>query len=433
MLEPEEIEVKLLSAIDDPSDMGKLREIGINSESFLMYGEVFDYFTEYLISYSELPRPYDVAARFNKMEPPFELEEKTGSLEYYADELSKLSLGRKLRKLIRESIGDHAVRITDNPIEVVRLLGKGLTSMQHQRSRNISLLDQDALLRFDALEERIAATQEGRLIGIPTGFSCFDDLQDGWRPGEAIMLIAPKGLGKSWVMMLWATLAYKAGLKVLFFTPEMAWEECALRFDVLLARQYHKEFSHTKLTTGTLVDLDEYRDWLLSLTERSDFICVDALEARGFSLAGMLSMIEQYNPDIVFMDGLHLVPGDDARWENIKEAADGLKANAQKNKTVVIWASQVDREGMRNAAEPVSSGASAAYSKGAVEAANRLITLGGDKDDPMHRVFKVTNNRSGREYNIKQTLRFDVDIGEIRQVDPLEVEGFGKLIGGGEI
>ncbi|KKK96588.1 hypothetical protein LCGC14_2661250, partial [marine sediment metagenome] len=243
----------------------------------------------------------------------------------------------------------------------------------------------------------------------------------GWQPGEAIMIMGSKGHGKSFLAMFFACKAYQNGAKVLFLSPEMSWEECALRFDVILARLAQQEFSLTGLTTGRVEETERYRAWLESLCQREAFICIDSADTAtgAFTLASMLALQDEYRPDLLVVDGIHLVGGEDrvSGWERIKRAADGLKAAAQYYKSVVIWCSQVDREAMRAPTEPAASGASAAYGKAAVEAANRLITLAAYAGDSRRRVFKVPNNRGGREYHTKQHLLFDVDIGRIEQLD----------------
>ncbi len=417
-LAPADVEIRVLSSIKNLADLGKFQEFGLTESSFMLFGEVYTYVVEYAHTYQEIPQSTDIEARFKGTDSELELE-LAGNLEYYLTELHKLAQSRKIREFVRLRAGEHGANIDNNPDETARLLAHDLAALNHGRSRNVAMLDRDAMTRLTVLKERIQAAEDGKIIGIPTGLRCFDEYQEGWQPGEAIMVIAPKGAGKSWLLMHFATVAYHQGFRVLFFSPEMSWEECALRFDVMLARKYHVQHSitHTQLKTGVQVDLNDYKTWLESLVKREDFMCVDSVSVSGFTLSGMLGMISEYNPDLVCLDGIHLVKDEkgDQQWQVIKDCADGLKNDAQRNKRVVIWVGQVDKEGMRNASEPVSTGAQAAYSKAAVEAANRLITMGADSDDPYRRVFKVPNNRSGREWHEKQTLIFEVDTGHIEQ------------------
>ncbi len=417
MLAPADVEIKVLSSLLTLADLRLMQTRGLSSDSFLLYGEVYAYVLEYVHTYQEMPRPADLVSRFKDTDSAIDFEQP-GNLEYYIDELHKLELARNIRISIKQHIGDRGLDLDRNPDETMRLIVQDLGGMSHSRSQNVAMLDRDALSRLQTLQDRQTASAEGRIIGVPTGLKCFDGYQEGWQPGEAVMLIGPKGSGKSWMMMYFAIIAYQHGLKVLFFSPEMSWEECALRFDVMLARQFYDNFlTHTELKTGINADIDQYRAWLEKLTDRADFMCVDSVDDVGFTLTGMISMMDEFHPDLVVLDGIHLVK--DAHgvsdWSIIKETADGLKSWAQRGKNVTIWSGQVDREGMRHAHEPVASGASAAYGKAAVESANRLITLGADSDDPYRRVFKVPNNRSGREWHEKQTLIFDVNTGLIEQ------------------
>lgn len=433
-LTPSEVEVKFLSSLVDESDVRQAQSSGITQDSFILYGEIFQYMVDYMHMYeSRLPKPADVEAHFRETDFAMEFE-SAGDLSFYTDELSKLSLTRRIRESIRNRVGEGALRLESDPYEVARLLLDDFQGFRHQRSQSVSMFDRDALERLEWIETRIQAVAGGEMLGIPTGLMVFDKFQQGWQPGEAIMLIGPKGAGKSWLLMNMACLAYGQGKRILFLSPEMSWEECALRFDVLLAHQYHREFSHTSLTTGAMINLDDYRDWLTNLTAREDFICVDNADINGFTLPSILSLAQEYQPDVIVLDGIHLVKNQsgEVRWETIKEAADGLKAYVQRTKTVILWCGQVDREGMRNRGEPVSTGAQAAYSKAAVEAANRLITMGVDTDNSLRRTFKVPNNRSGRTWDETQYLDFDIDIGRIEQVEIIEPRAFGVLADGSE-
>lgn len=427
MLAPADVEIRVLSSIQSLHDLGQFQEFGLSEDSFMLFGDVYAYVMEYAHLYQEIPRKEDIEVRFKDTDNALELE-APGNLEYYLTELNKLAMARTVRDTIRRHIGDHGSHIDRNPDETARLIAHDLSNVNHRRSRNIAMLDRDALTRLDSLKVRIDAAEAGKIIGIPTGLKCFDEYQEGYQPGEAIMLIAPKGAGKSWMAMHTAVTAYHAGFKVLFFSPEMSWEECALRFDVMLARKFHaaQKLTHTQLKTGVQVDLDDYKRWLESLVKRSDFMCVDSVSAVGFTLTGMIALISEFNPDLVVLDGIHLVKDEkgDQQWQVIKDCADALKSDAQRNKRVVFWVGQVDREGMKNPTEPVSTGAQAAYSKAAVEAANRLITMGADSDDPYRRVFKVPNNRSGREWHEKQTLIFEVDTGHIEQASVKQPSAF---------
>ena len=417
MLTPDEAELRLLSSIRDGRDLSLIVREGLTESAFSIYGEVFTYFTDYMRLYGSIPEREDLESVFDHLE--LSLSEP-GELPYYVDEVRKLEIVRKAQSSIIERFGDGGEHLEFDPVETVRLLSEDLLKLQSQSTRHIAWLDRDAMERLEWLDERAEASRSGRVLGIPTGLKCFDLNMMGWGPGEAIMLMAPKGTGKSWLALYFGVVGYRAGYKVLFLSPEMTYQECALRYDVLLAKRAGITLSHSALSTGQQ-DRSTYEEWLTELTRRDQFIVEDSPGVGGFTTANILASIDTYRPDLVILDGIHLVGGEDGQtgWERIKQVADALKATAQHLNCTVIWTSQVDREAMRNPTEPASSGASAAYGKAAVEAANRLITMATNEGNSKRRTFKVPNNRSGREFHIKQHLHFDVDIGDIYQLDML--------------
>ncbi len=427
-LTPDEAEVRLISSINSSADLALASKRGVSIETFSIYGDVWMFMLEYAKMYNgQIPISDDLENSFRNSDTPIAIIEG-GDLEYYVNEILKQHLIRKAQEAIREGFGDKGVRLLKDPFEVVQSVALNLQQLSRQQEKGVAFFDRDAADRLGWLQAKIDAYQRDEPLGIPTGLTVFDSYQQGWQPGETAMIIGPKGVGKSWFMMYEAVVAYAAGFKVLFLSPEMSWEQGALRFDVLLAHRYKQQFSHDVLTSGRDADLVAYAAWLDSLTDREEFICVDNADLMGFTLTNISALIDEYRPDITILDGIHLVKSLETKsdWQIIKDCADGLKAIALAHKSVAIWSGQVDRDGMKNPTEPVSSGAQAAYSKAAVEAADRLITLGTVENNPARRSFKVPNNRSGREWLIRQYLTFNVDVGNIEQVDFLPPMAFGE-------
>ena len=418
MLPPEEAEGRLLSSIVRAADISLLIREGVVPEAFSVYGEVYQHYMEFAREYGTVPQAGDVLSQFHHL--GLELGEP-GELLYYAREVASHWLARRAYAAVTERYGINAVKLQADPQQAVQLLGEDLRRLQPSTARHVAYLDRDALSRLEWLKEKSEALKQGKMMGMPTGLVCFDGSQQGWEPGEAIMVMAPKGTGKSWLLLYFGVVGYNAGYRVLFLSPEMSWQECALRFDVLYSHQVGTALSHEALSTGK-ADQVVYEEWLRELTVRDRFVVVDSPGPGGFTTSNILALLDEYKPDLVLVDGLQLITGEasQAQWDRIKQAADSLKAAAQYLSCTVIWSSQVDREAMRNPTEPAATGASAAYGKAAVEAANRLITLANFDGDDRRRSFKVPNNRSGREYHTRQHLLFDVDVGNIHQlIDPV--------------
>ena len=67
---------------------------------------------------------------------------------------------------------------------------------------------------------------------ITTGWDVIDDLMDGGLgPGELGVIVAPSGIGKTWVLSALGAAAVKAGKNVLHYTLELNENYVGLRYD----------------------------------------------------------------------------------------------------------------------------------------------------------------------------------------------------------
>lgn len=413
MLPPEVAESRLLSSLTSQADIAKCQRMGLTELAFSVYPEVWTFYRDYAREYGAVPLPADVVSQLGDSAPTYT---EPGDLEYYAEEVLGNYTVSRVHAAIVDRLGPEGVKLQASPDEAARLLAEDLRRLARGAQQHVMWLDRDSMQRLEWLEEARKAQATGSVIGMPTGLRCFDDAKHGWEPGEAIMVMGPKGAGKSWIVTYFGTVAHFHDYKVLLLSPEMSVRQVALRFDVLLARLVGKQLSHSGLMVGTQ-EVQPYKEWLEGLSTKERFIAVDSAAAGGFTVSNTLGYIDEHKPDIAILDGIHLIGGEGRQsgWERIKEAADALKATAQRLGCTVVWTSQVDRGAMANPTEPAATGSSAAYGKAAVEAANRLITVGRFKGDAKRRTFKVPNNRSGPEFHATQHLAFDVDIGRIEQ------------------
>ena len=420
MLTPEAVEIGLISAIKELGDLRVVRQAGVAEEHFLIYGEVFGFMEEYSKVYEgHLPKQKAIEERFSDTDIEITLLTDPGDLGYYIDELMGQYTARRLSQAVQERFGQGGMNLREDPYGALAGLTLDLRGLQPKVAKHVTYLDKDALSRLDWAQEKLDGAAKGEVGGMPTGLICFDAYYQGWGAGEAIMVIGPKGSGKSWLLMKFACVSYAAGNKILLISPEMSAQECGLRFDVVLASQFRKEFSHDVLSAGQFVDMGLYERWLSKLKQRDDFICVDGQSESGLTLEDLLGLMDEHRPDLMIVDGIQLIYGDDgqAGWEVIKQTADGLKNAAQFYGSVVIWAGQPNMQGLTNKNEPVKDIVQVGYGKSAVEAANRLITIAEDPDSKFRRTFRVPYNRSGKTWDDKLYMKFDVNVGRIEQID----------------
>ena len=111
-------------------------------------------------------------------------------------------------------------------------------------------LGMDYLLDF---EERFSET--GRET-VATGWDCIDDLMGGGLgPGELGVVVAPSGVGKSWMLACLGAAAVRAGKTVVHYTLELSQHYVGLRYDTV--------FTHIASS-----DLTQRRDEVLEKVKR---------------------------------------------------------------------------------------------------------------------------------------------------------------------
>lgn len=78
-------------------------------------------------------------------------------------------------------------------------------------------------------------SEEGKLERVATGFPVLDTVMDGGLPvGKLGIVMAPTGIGKSWLLAYFGANALKAGKKVLHYTLELDDVYTAQRYDTIL-------------------------------------------------------------------------------------------------------------------------------------------------------------------------------------------------------
>ena len=109
--------------------------------------------------------------------------------------------------------------------------------------------------RVELVQEKINSPEEGKTIGIPSGFDRFDDLIGGVMPGEFGIVAGKPGIGKTASLLSFATHAWLLGKSVLFCSGEMSKDLVEFRIDSALAGIPSQRFR-----TGGLEEVD-WRIW----------------------------------------------------------------------------------------------------------------------------------------------------------------------------
>jgi replicative DNA helicase len=102
-----------------------------------------------------------------------------------------------------------------------------------------------------SLDERTSMTQEGKTIGVPTGFVKLDEATAGWQPGELIVVAARPGVGKTALALFHARKAAKESKSVCIYSLEMTSMSLTDRMIVAVA-----DIDSNRYKTGKLHDYE---------------------------------------------------------------------------------------------------------------------------------------------------------------------------------
>lgn len=418
---PEEVELYVLSAMTTAEAVLKAATAGINDMSWQV--EMHAKAWSYLYSRARLGESASRNDVYGAV--GLELTPDVTDSETFLEELVRRTVHREATQRIVARLDELN---GPNPQKAVELLIGDLAEIAKNASSHTSYVDTDALLRVDRMEARAAVKEAGGVIGIRSGLPALDDQGLNWRPGEAVAIQGPLNVGKSTLLLWFCAYSYHYdGRKVLFLTPESTIDEVEDRLDPMLARFMGYDLSNQRIRNGA-EDVELYRRYATQLAEtgRSGFIIRDSGDSGTFSVADILQQAREHRPDVLAIDGVHLISGGGKTWENMKQAAEALKGLAQHMGLVLIGGTQVTRDAVMADGDVAGLGESA-YGMAFLEAANKVISLAEKRGDPMQRVWKLIKNRGGPKILSKQYLKFDVDRGDIGELGVLTDEQTGMV------
>lgn len=407
---PENVELAFLSSLTTAAAVRGAQAAGIDSMSFQV--ESHEKVWLYLAARAEQDRDIthaDVLAVCN-----VQLTVNVTDIDTLLTQLVQLSVARRAM----QSIMKH---VTPLETDAVATVGEMVTELQAlliaERTHETHFEDIDS--RVERVLALAAQAAEEGYIGIPTGLGFFDEQGDTWKPGEMSAIVGATNAGKSWLLLFFAAVAYfRHQKRVLFLSPENSIADIEARLDVIVANEMGIELSNRALRSGR-VDAEAYHRYAAAFKERVGedqmWITRDAGSRGVFSVNDIVALTREHKPDMLCVDGFHLVQGPgDKSWERMKEAAEQLKGLAQDMGIVILTVSQAQREAVLAPDDAPEIG-QIAYGMALGEACNRILSMAEKRGSAHQRVIKLIKNRDGEKLNKRFYLKFDVDKGDIGQ------------------
>lgn len=289
----------------------------------------FKYVYDFYSKYGKVPSIDLVEEEFKDLRIEYAKE----PVDYYLDKMTENYVRVKGSQVL---IGS-AREIVKSPMKGIEKLQTAVAELTLE-----AVPTRDDLVE-DTVEDRMARylrlKKVGGMDGMPTPWEVLNEATMGLHGGDFIAIVSRPGVGKTFMLTLFAEYATRNKLKVLFVTNEMSNTQIMQRFDAVYFKLPYKE-----LRAGLLPDALEkmYFEGLKKM--KKDVKMVVTQDVHGVNSVG--SKIDQYKPDLVLIDGMYLLADDQnsqSRWEGISNISRNLKKLARKKNVPIIATTQFNR------------------------------------------------------------------------------------------
>jgi replicative DNA helicase len=290
------LESKVISAALNDKQIHVLLQANIDT-LLRTHNDVWNFVRHYYEQNQSAPPPDVVKQKFTD----FDYIPDTGATKHHLDELRTEFLNDNIKIMLRSAAND----VQDGKsVEALELLISETSNLKRVTStvRDLDVSDIDDAVSYF---EQVKKLQESGTHGIYTGLAGFDNyLPAGITPGQFGVLLAYPAIGKSWMALYLAVQAWKSGKTPLIVSLEMTEAEVRNRVFAILGQGM---WSHRKLSRGD-VEIDMFKKWMHNTFEGKSSIHIISNEGMGeVSPSVLRGKIDQYSPDIVFVDYLNLM------------------------------------------------------------------------------------------------------------------------------
>lgn len=391
-------QLQTILKIINSKDYSIVAENNLNEEFFPNYKKEFKFISDHYNKYGCVPDE----ATFFKTFPEVDSIQVNESNEYLVKELYRKRNESFLAK-------------TFNKIKDLLVSGKTEEAMDifyeasHKTSENKKLDAIDILKDTSRYDRYIEKCNDFNRFYLSTGFKELDESLGGGidRLNSYFVISARPGIGKTLIMIKFASAAVSKGLRVGFYEGEMSIDKVAGRYDTIVSHT-----SNGAITHGNINVANQYKSYLEKLKDSkgSFFILTrDMVPDDRVTTSVLGNFIDKYNLDVLFVDQLSLL---DSNTKNIKpfeqmaEISKSLKNLQVRKKIPIIVASQLNRGA---ADESSIAGTENIAGSDRISAdASEIICLK-KKDDIL--TIDIAKARDGaQKYKLKYSVDFDKGI-----------------------
>lgn len=390
-------EALTISAVLNTGDLSAALGRGIGPEHFNGYRPEFEFLTDYVRRYHDLPSADILTGQF----PDFPYKEAANQVAFYADQ----TIERANARMVKAAMMASAEKLANGNTEAA------LALMREVRLTTGTAAPTDAVRSY-AVADLLDSEND---TGVPYPWKTPQRISGGMRPGDFVVYGGRTGHGKSWALVYTACCAAQLGLNVRYLSLEMPAAQLIERIHVVLAEPLGYRISHTALHQRT-VDRIAYKKLLADLqaTISGTIEVIDTVHGR----ITPMTIASCLGADLVVVDHLGLMSTGDGRraiedWRVMAAISNQCKEQAIGINTPVLAAAQVNREGGKTIRMPTT--AEIAQSDAIGQDADFIVMsrrMGVGKSMRHH----VTKNRHGMSEVPFFTL-FDPDYGRLHEIE----------------
>jgi len=336
------VELQILSRVLKERNASILTLNGITEEYFITYPDEYQFITNHLKNYGNVPDKETFLAKF----PQFTLVDVTENDKYLIETFNE------------EHLYALTVPVINKLSEIIQTDSQA--AVEYLQSQLPYLSQHNIVLGTDIVSqanERLMEWKERKehkdKFCIPTGFKEIDEITGGWQRGEEFAVIfARTGQGKSWILIKMLEHAWKVGMRVGLIEPEMSSIKTGYRFDTLSAN-----ISNTDLIRGN--ELNDYEEYIhkLSAMEIPFFVASPKEFRRKITVSKLRAFVESNKLDILGVDGISYLTDErkergDNRTTSLTNISEDLMDLSIELKIPVIVVGQSNREGVKEDEAP---------------------------------------------------------------------------------
>jgi replicative DNA helicase len=327
---------------------------------------------------------------------------ESDDLTFVKDEILKFCKNQEIKRAIMESVG---------------LLQQGNYDQIKTNMDKAMKAGADTDIGLDYKTSVAARYDEAARHTITTGWDVVDDLMDGGLAnGELGVVMAPAGIGKSWLLINIGANAIKAGHTVIHYTLELNKEYVGQRYDSVLTGINAQTLKHHQDTVQDKMD-----------TLKGELI-VKYYPTKSVGVMGLKAHLEKSimlgkKPALVIVDygDLLKINVKKDKHEALEELYEDLRGMAGEYDVPVWTASQAGRSALE---EDIIEADKIASSYGKVMVADFLMSLSRKVEDKMSGTGRghVIKNRFGPD-GITLPCKINTNNGQFQFFEPQTTQG----------